>query len=436
MKANPFKTETRATTFSPAALKPEQRRMWTETRAAFLWSCPAFSHILYTMLNPHQSEEIASFTTDVPIAATDGTQLLLNPDTFFKHSLNERVFIVAHEIMHCVYDHCGQHHLMAKRGSVVTSNGKSYPYDGQTMNMALDYVVNDLLVRSNVGQYNKAWLHDPKIANADDSAIDAYAKIYKDDGGGGGDGDEGDSAPATNHKGQSSFDQHLAPPTTPNGNTQQRNDVEWKQAVTAGAAAAKAQGKLPAALEKAFGALLHPEVSWSERIEAFFARRLGVGSYDWRRPDRRMTMYDHFSPSPSGHGCDTVVVAVDTSGSIAADPTIIDRFFAELSGIVSDVNPRRVLAIWCDATVHRVDELTDAADLNDVRSKKIPGWGGTDFNPVFDYLSEHNITPDALVYLTDGFGNFPKSAPAYPVLWGAIDKDVRYPFGEVVHIPV
>ena len=95
MKANPFKTETRTTTFTPAVLKPEQRRMWTETRAAFLWSCPAFSHILYTMLNPHQSEEIASFTTDVPIAATDGTQLLLNPDTFFKYSLNERVLRIS-----------------------------------------------------------------------------------------------------------------------------------------------------------------------------------------------------------------------------------------------------------------------------------------------------------------------------------------------------
>lgn len=431
MKANPFKTQTERSTFTPAVLKPEQRRMWTETRAAFLWSCPAFSHILYTMLNPHHSEEIASFTTDVPIAATDGTQLLLNPDPFFKHTLAERVFIVAHEIMHCVYDHCGQHHLMAKRGTVVTSSGKSYPYDDQLMNRALDYVVNDLLIRSSVGQYNKSWLHDPKLATADDSAIDAYAKIYEDKQSNGGDGDDGG-----NSKGQSSFDQHLAPPTTNgNGQAQQRNEIEWKQAVAAGAAAAKAQGRLPAALEKAFGQLLNPQVSWSERIEAFFARRLGTGSYDWRRPDRRMTMYDHFSPSPSGHGCDTVVVAVDTSGSIAADPQIIDRFFAELSGILSDVNPRRVLAIWCDATVHRIDELTDANDLNDVRAKKVPGWGGTDFNPVFDYVDQHNLNPDALVYLTDGYGDFPKHAPSYPVLWGSISTEVRYPFGEVVHIP-
>ena len=414
------------------ALDPKQTRMWTETRAAFLWRCPAFSHIMYSMLNPNGTTEVATFTRDVPIAATDGTQLLLNPDTFFKHSLNERVFIVAHEIMHCVYDHCGQHHLMARRGTVVTSTGKALPYDSQTMNMALDYVVNDLLIRSQIGQYNKAWLHDPSIATAHDSAIDAYAKLYKDDGGSGGDdGDEAQDGQPAGRNGQHSFDEHLAPPDP---NTK-RNEVEWKQAVAAGAAAAKAQGKLPADLERAFGELLEPRVTWQEHIQAFFARKLGVGAYDWKRPDRRMAMYDHFSPSPSGHGCDVVAVAVDTSGSIAADPKLIDMFFAELSAILTDVNPRRMLVLWCDATMHRVDELESPADLDHVRAQPVPGWGGTDFNPVFDHLAKEGIVPDALVYLTDGYGSFPTHPPAYPVLWGSISDDVRYPFGDVVRIP-
>lgn len=422
-----YETSVRRSAFTPTKLTAKEDRMWVETRAAFLWSCPAFSHILYTMLNPNQSEHVASFTSEVPIAATDGTQLLLNPETFFNYTLSERVFIIAHEIMHCVYDHCGQSQVMHKRESVVLANGKTLPYDSNIMNHALDYVVNDLLIRSDVGKYNRKWLHDPSIANADDSAIDAYAKLYEKQEGNG-DADDGGKP-----GGQSSFDEHLQPSTV-QGN--QRSDVEWKQAVAAGAAAARAQGKLPAALERAFGEILNPAVSWRDKVEAFFARKVGSGAYDWKRPDRRMTMYDFFSPSPSGRGCDTVAVAVDTSGSIAADPKVIDMFFAELSAILDDVNPKRMIVLWCDATIHRVDEIEDAQDLTNLRAKPVPGWGGTSFVPVFQHLADNNIVPDALVYLTDGEGTFPDAAPSYPVLWGSISTYSKYPFGDVVDIPV
>ena len=33
------------------ALTPEQRKKWIETRSALLWGSPAFTHILYSMLN-------------------------------------------------------------------------------------------------------------------------------------------------------------------------------------------------------------------------------------------------------------------------------------------------------------------------------------------------------------------------------------------------
>lgn len=418
---NKYETSVRRSAFTPAPLTAKQEKAWVETRAAFLWSCPAFSHILYTMLNPGQSEHIASFTTEVPIAATDGVQLLLNPDEFFKYTLSERIFIIAHEVMHCVYDHCGQAQVMHKRQTVTTLSGKSMPYDADLMNRALDYVVNDLLIKSDVGKYNRKWLHDPTIGTSDDSAIEVYARMYEDqDGKGGANGQEG-------------FDQHLAPATS-QGND--RNEIEWKQAVAAGSAAAKAQGKLPAALERAFGELLNPAVCWRDKVEAFFARKVGSGSYDWRRQDRRMTMYDFFSPMPSGRGCGTIAVAVDTSGSIAADPKIIDMFFAELSGILDDLNPARMVVLWCDAEVHRVDEIQDAQDLKALRAKPVPGWGGTAFEPVFKRLEDDNIVPDALVYLTDGEGSFPSIAPSYPVLWGNISQYSKYPFGDVVDIPV
>lgn len=428
-----YETENKPTNFTVVELTSQQQKLWTETRAAFLWHCSGFAHVLYTMMNPHGLATVAVFTKDVPIAATDGCALMLNPDRFFKYSLAERVFIITHEVMHAIWDHCGQMHVFAKRGEIRYADGTKLKYQSQTMNVATDLVINDCLIKSNIGAFNTDWLHDPKLVTGDDSAIDAYRKVYNDDEGKGGGGSE---------RGQS-FDEHLPPGNSqgndPDAAVRERNEIEWKQAVAAGMAAAKAQGKLPAALEKFLGNILEPEVPWTDKIEAFFARKVGAGGYDWRRPDRRMITRDDpvYAPGRSGHAAGTVAVAIDTSGSIAVDNTIIDRFFAELGGILEDVRPKRLLVIWCDAQVHRVDEVEDASDLVSLRMKPVPGWGGTSFVPVFEHLAEHHIVPDALVYLTDGDGSFPSAAPSYPVLWGDISRNSsKYPFGDVVECPI
>jgi predicted metal-dependent peptidase len=181
--------------------------------------------------------------------------------------------------------------------------------------------------------------------------------------------------------------------------------------------------------------VLNPQVDWREKIQALFARKVGSGSYDWRKPDRRLIVRDIIAPGRSGFGAGTVVVAVDTSGSIG-EPEL-QMFFAEMSGILEDVKPARLVIAWCDAKLHRVDEVDEPGDLAGVRKKGAPGGGGTSFIPVFDWMAEEGIQPDALVYLTDGYGSFPVFTPQYPVIWGNISPPgtVKYPFGDVVDVP-
>lgn len=444
-----YETQNKRASFTPCELTSQQTRLWTETRAAFLWNCPAFSHVLYTMMNPHGGEHIALFTKDINIAATDGVCLIINPDRYFKYSLSERMFIIAHEILHNIWDHCGQMHVFAKRKEIRYADGTVLPYNSDTMNRAADYVINDALIDADVGQYNTDWLHDRSLAVGADSVIDAYRRVYEDDQknppppNDGQPCDDGKPGPTKNKKGQHGFDEHLQPGTgggnNPDKAMSERSDIEWKQAVAAGAAAAKAQGKLPASLERLFGDILEPQVPWTDKIDTFFARRVGTGGSDWRRPDRRLITRDDqiYAPGRSGHGAGTIVVGVDTSGSIAADPTIIDRFFAELVGILEDLRPKRLIVLWCDAKVHRYDEIEDASDLYSLRAKPVPGWGGTAFEPVFDWVTANSIEPDALVYLTDGDGSFPNQTPNYPVLWGDISNNAsKYPFGDVVECPI
>jgi len=409
---------------------PEQIKAWSDTRAALIWAAPAFSHIFYTMMNKSNNEHVAVFSKDVPVAATDGKNIIINPDTFFPLSLPERIFVVAHEISHGIFAHMEIMHKCRVSGKVSYPDGKELPFDAGTMNHAMDYVINDMLIESKIGKYNPNWLHDPTIATHMDSVLTAYRRIYQDqkrggDGGGGGKGN------------QKSFDKHLAPGTTtkedPSQAANSRNDIEWKSAIASAMAAAKVQGKLPAALERVFGEILEPTVDWKDKIAGFFARKPGGGTYDWRKPDRRFITRNIVAPARTGFGAGPVVAGVDTSGSVT--PKVLDMFFAELYGILEDVRPSHLYVMWCDAKVHRVDELNDVSDLLDLRMKKAPGGGGTAFEPVFNKIYEMGIEPDALVYLTDGYGSFPKQAPTYSVLWGNISEGVRYPFGEVVDLP-
>ena len=397
---------------------------------ALLWHQPAFSHIFYSMLDNAHSKHVAMFTRDIPIAATDGSNLLLNPDTFFKYNLNERIFIVTHEIMHCIWNHLGLMHAFIRRGKVSYPDGTSLPYDQEMMNFATDLVINDCLIESKIGAFNKDWLHDVSLATAKDSAIDAYKKVYKHKPGGKGGG---------NIRGVS-FDKHLPPGTTQGKDANEaasgRNDVEWATQVVAAANAARAQGKLPAGLERLLGEILEPKVDWKEKIVALFARKIGSGGNDWRRPDRRLIVRDIYAPGRSGFGAGTVVIGIDTSGSIGERE--LNMFFAEMAGILEDVRPRRLVVMWCDAKVHSVDEIEEASDLGSLRKKGAPGGGGTDFKPVFKEMDIMGLDDvDALVYLTDGYGGFPQAAPNYPVIWGNISApgSVQYPFGDVVDIP-
>ena len=408
-------------------LTGKQERLWNETRVALMWKCPAFTHILYSLLDTTGSKHIALFTEGVPIAATDGRALILNPTTYFEYNLYERVFIAAHEILHCVFNHCALGYSMGKRGKVPYPDGTVLAYDSHQMNVAMDFVINSVLVESEVGTMPKEGCIDQKRVTSKDSFMDAYRKIYEAQPQGGGGGGAA---------GAGGFDEHLEPGaadgTDAHTAVQERNENEWATTVAQAANVAKLQGKLPGALERLLSEVLEPRVDWREHIQGLFARKLGAGAYDWRRPDRRLIVQDIYSPGRSEFGAECVVVAADTSGSIG--PKELDMFFAEVSGILEDIKPKNLFLVWCDARVHRVDHCSDAADLNAIRAKKAPGGGGTSFVPVFDWVTKEGLTPDALVYLTDGEGTFP-SAPNYPVIWGNIQTGSKYPFGDVVDVP-
>jgi len=411
-------------------ITPEIRARWDEVRTSIMWHCPAFAHVLYTMMAKGNEKDMAIFVAEddkvVQTAATDGNNIFFNVKFFMSLTVPQATFVSVHEIMHCIWNHCGMGHLWNQL-KTVHFEGQDLPYDHGTMGRAMDFVINAALSAAKVGEFVPGGCLDEDIATGDDSIVEVYAKILKK-------GDGGQGAPNSG----SALDVLLAPGTgddqNPDEAMAERRESDWQQAVNDGMVSAKMQGRLPESLERLLRTVTEPVVPWQEKIQGFFNRSVGSGSYNFRRPDRRLIVRDIYAPSRSGFNAGTVVVGLDTSGSIFYDGDQLERFIAEVGGILEDVVPRRLIVIHCDAAVHKVEEV-DA--LRDLELLKPHGGGGTAFEPVFNWIEEElENEVDALVYLTDGYGSFPRRAPNYPVLWGdCTGSPSLYPFGEVVEIP-
>lgn len=391
------------------------------------------------------------FTRDVPIAATDGFCILINPEPFFKYELREQVFILAHEVMHYVYGDIILMHVWRAAGQVQVRPGVILPYNDDLMNEAEDYRINAMLIASNVGKFNPDWLFDISLSEKGfESGLDVYEKLWqrkqqnqqpKPQRPGG--------IPQKGKGGPAQFDKHMQPGEAggqdPDQVTARSNDSERAVAVAAAEAAAEAMGQLPGSLKRVVGEILNPKVPWQDHVRSTLFRRLFGDGYDWSMPDRRLIARDYCGPfSPvyfarnANHSCGTLVIGVDVSGSIGKK--MVARFFGEMQGIVEAVNPAHLVVIWCDAKVQRVDELEEVQDLTSLKIQidhdGVPGGGGTDFRPVFKDIEKLGLEPECLVFFTDTLGTFPDKAPHYPVIWGNINKNGKAPWGDLVNIEV
>lgn len=452
----------RKISFKAVGLTPPEQRMWEDTIAACSWIAPGFVHILYTLLANTGTKMIALFTHDIPAAgATDGWQLIFNPRMFFKYNLMQRVFIVLHEIMHEILNHCRLSYAFRLAGKI-TLGGKSLDWNDDYANRIQDYIINAILIACKFGEFSTDWLFDLNIADDKDEWVSTYfrhwknkSKICQQGQPKPGQGQPGQAKPGQDSKnnpagkggeeedsiqppGQGRFDAHLDPHQSAGMDpheTPPRNEAAWNLAISTAMDLQRAHDKLPAALEQFFNQVLTPVVDWTQHIEGLVHRLTGSGAYDWRRLDRRLVTRGIGAPALTGRTASLVIMPMDSSGSIYQDPTLIDRWLGELSGVIEDVRPERILVPWCDDQIRRIDELEDASDLKTIFYKGAVGGMGTDFRPVFEWIEKEGLEPDVVLYLTDLEGRFPDHAPSYPVIWGTI-KDHPVPFGTKVRIPV
>lgn len=427
-------------------LPKELRQAWRNSIAALQYSQAGFVHMLYTMMNRDNGRYVYWFTNDVPTLGVDDCRIYANPGYYFALTLGQQVFAGCHECLHAALRHPHQLERLHRRNLPVKWDGNELPLDLDTANIAMDYVINALLVEGKVGELKKGWYYNPMIATSKTTWQEAYHRIYQrhqqqKQGSGDGPGvcmPNGEAADGPGERG----DQLLPPGTSqgalPGVTPEEDDKLSWDMAMKgAQLAADRADQSFAPCIARLFKQAVEPVVHWTDHVMGILARRGGSGGYDYRRNDRRYQARGIYLPARSGKGVKTVVVGADSSLSIYRAKGLVDRIFSELGGVMDMLKPHEVYVVWCDSKVQRVDRLLSWDDLALSQEKGAAGGGATSFVPVFDWIADQGLDPDALIYLTDLEGKFPKDEPPYPTVWCNIGKrDYAVPFGDIVRVPM
>jgi predicted metal-dependent peptidase len=337
----------------------------------------------------------------IPTAATDGTKVLFNPQFVDKLDDKELLFLVAHEIMHPVFEH----------------HARRRERDPMLWNIAGDYVINYLLVQERVGTMPKMGLYDQAIYAAGNGMTDViYENLRQEQEATGQEPD-----PSGDGSG-SALDQVLDASGTPQEVEQATQ--EMKVRIAQAAQAARAQGRLSAGFKRFVDSILQPKVNWRDVLQRF-VERAKTDQRSWSRFNRRFLSQGLYLPSISGESMGELVIAIDCSGSI--NDRVLAQFAAEVRTIKDDLCPVAIHCVYFDSEVSHHDVVTQDDDLN----IQPHGGGGTAFSPVFQFIQDNGIEPVATVFLTDLYCSDFGYAPDYPVLWVS-NGDDKAPFGEVV----
>lgn len=371
-------------------------------------------------------------------ACTDGTFIKFNSDFLLSLDQPKRIGLTVHEVMH-VY---GKHHL--RRGK----------RDPKLWNIACDYQINlciqDAIDAEKARRGGVSCMELPEGALLDDkyrglSAEDIYSLLEVEQPPinvkptGSGDGDGNDDQPSAGNDigtpsdiGQSWGDVIDSPAGSPSEIADAEAEVEVM--VEQAHNLAKSRGKSFGAAEELVKSYKKPTVDWRSVIRAMM-QSISKVDYTYQRPHKYghhiMSSVGAFIPDYHRENVGEIVLAIDTSASVTWDE--VQQYLGECQSIMEELQPAKVHIVQCDARVQHVDTFEMGQPLS---IDKVHGRGGTDFQPVFDWVEEEMDTkPMALVYLTDGYAPAP-SVPDYPVYWAVTSEAQGHLFGEVVSVNI
>ena len=372
-----------------------------------------------------------------PTAAVDGKNLYYNTQFFNAMNNKEIEFVVAHEILHMVFDH-------------LTRREDRHP---MLYNIAADYKVNNLLVRDRIGE-------KPKIVDCfqdfqydSDTSEEIYDKLFEeakqrgkelqellddldkegemldehlDDANGDGESKEGEEEKDSNGNNVSK--------KRPKYSKEELKKIrdEIKEGMMTAAQAAGA-GNTPGEIQRMIKELTEPKMNWRELLQQQIQSTIR-NDYTFSRPSRKGWHTGAVLPGMNYMDTIDIAIGLDMSGSIgnsqAAD------FLGEVKGIMDQYKDYKI-KVWCfDTKVYNEQDFTADGGEN-LEDYEIMGGGGTDFMANWEYMKEQSYVPKKFIMFTDGYpwdhwGDSDYCDTVF-LIHSHHDKNLQAPFGTTVH---
>jgi len=413
-----------------------------------------------------------------PTAATDFKHMYYNRDFIDRCSLDEVKFVIAHEVMHNVYDH--------------GTRTKSMGFDPKLANMAQDYVINLELKDLSIGSFpSSQTMMDPKfeelLKELDPKAYKKFKKEFagkpgvlcdekyrnmpseqvyellkKDqeqnggsgesshdmhmdgsgEGGGGeceecegtgkGDGENGecDSCGGT---GQDNSGKNG--PIKISQEELDRMPDEMRKAVQDAAKVAETAsgqaGNVPAGVKQLIDEWTDSRIDWRDYLNNVVQSTL-KSDYTWMRQSRKSMSSNYYLPAMDNDDMVSVDIAIDTSGSMSNQ--MLRDIMGEVKGIMEQFADFRLRA-WCfDTKTYKVHEYGPDT-IDEIGDFELQGGGGTYFECNWEMMEEEDLIPDQLIVATDGCpcGGWGDEFWCPTVFLVHTYPEITAPFGETVH---
>ena len=398
---------------------------------------------------------IYSIDENCETAATDGHRIFFGPKFLDDLSDSELDFIMMHEILHVVLQHC------MRQGDC----------DSEQFNIACDIVVNSNILLSNNMNRNSIKLkkYGESMHIAPDgkegyeyTAEQVYAMLppppknrkpkpaLTGTQGGAGDDDEKEN-PKGSPPGQAKQIQGKKTDAPPVWDDHSRwgeyeeddtlRDVWVKRFEDACEAISildpsNQRGILPLFAERLLKELRKPQTDWRTILNDFIQEE--VVDYSFTPPDRRFDESSFFLPDFNDKDvlAKDILFMIDTSGSMSDD--MITAAYSEVKGAIDQFGGK--LEGWLGFFDAAIIEPKRFTSLDEFKIIKPAGGGGTDFQIILEYVHKHmqDKLPTSIIILTDGYAPFPEEelAGGIPVLWLLNNKNVDPPWGKIARIVV
>ena len=375
-----------------------------EVRKSLLASHPFFGRLLM---------HLPFGFADCGTACTDMRRIIFDPEFADKLSREELIFVVLHELMHCVLRHC------ARGGG---RNREIY-------NIACDKVINSIIFEAmGVEEFDVAGMPAMHRApNGEEARKYTTEEVY--------------------NMMMEKLRTMLSAPAEEGWRdshevwSRAENDEQakaiWSILIRdAMKKAGKCNGvaNIPAGLRRHLPETSYSgKIAWEQVLHDFL--RFDRGDFVFERPDRRYggdIAMPSFCEEVYGTRIEKIWFVTDTSGSMSEE--LLAAVFEELKNAVEQIDTVRGELSFFDCEVTDPKEFSDVGELMKI---KPVGGGGTSFDVIFSFMKEHfEEKPRAVIIMTDGFASFPDedAAGGVPVIWVIADSGVEPPWGECIHI--